>query len=164
MLLWSPSSSPWLLTMMSINMITMTIIIICRVFSSPLQSIITLYYIASSWRILMTAIMVVLCWSIVMSYDINLHIVWPFCHNTIIITIIIIIIIWFSYHRRRLALHYHQSWSMANDRTMDPYRPITIHPSMIDKMNEQSMDDSLESIDHLSIDERTIDTRSKKIW
>ena len=29
-------------------------------------------------------------------------------------------------------------------------------------MNEQSMDDSLESIDHLSIDERTVDTRSKK--
>ena len=131
MLLWSPPSSPWLLTMMSVMMITMIIIIICRVFSSPLQSIITLYYIATSWRILMTAIIVVLWSSSIMSYDINLHIVWSFCqyHNTIII---IIIIIWFSYHHRRLALHYHQSWSMANDRTMDPYRPITIHPSMID--------------------------------
>ena len=67
---------------------------------------------------------------------INLHMVWPFCqycNRIIIISIIIsiIIIIWFSYHRR-LALHYHQSWSMANDRTMDPYRPITTHPSMID--------------------------------
>ena len=31
-------------------------------------------------------------------------------------------------------------------------------------MNEQSMDDDLESIDHLSIDERTIDTRSKIFW
>ena len=28
-------------------------------------------------------------------------------------------------------------------------------------MNEQSMDGDLESIDHLSIDERTIDERSK---
>ena len=132
MLLWSPSSSPWLLTMMSIVMITTIIIIICRVFSSPLQSIITLYHIASSWRLVMTATVVVLCWSIIMSYDINLHIVWPFCqyHNTIII--IIIIIIWFSYHRRRLALHYHQSCSMANYRTVDPYGPITIHPSVID--------------------------------
>ena len=131
MLLWSPSSSPWLLSMMSIMMITMIIIIICRVFSSPLQSIITLYYIASSRRIVMTTIMVILCWPIIMSYDIKLH---PFCqyHNTIIIIIIIIFIIWFSYHRRRLAPHYHQSWSMADDRTMDPYWPTTIHPSMID--------------------------------
>ena len=31
-------------------------------------------------------------------------------------------------------------------------------------MNKQSMDDDLESIDDLSIDERTIDTRSKKFW
>ena len=59
-------------------MITMIIIIICRVFSSPLQSTITLYYIAPSWWIVMTAIMVVLCWPIIMSYDI-LSIVWPFC-------------------------------------------------------------------------------------
>ena len=89
------------------------------------------YFIASSWRIVMTAIMVVLCWPMIMSYDINLHMVWPFYHyhNTIII---IIIIIWFSYHRPHLALRYHQSWSMANDRTMDPYRSITINPSMID--------------------------------
>ena len=42
---------------------------------------------------------------------------------------------------------------MANDRAMDPYKSITINPSM------QSMDDDLESIDHLSIDERTTDTR-----
>ena len=92
------------------------------------------YFIASSWRIVMTAIMVVLCWPIIMSYDINLPMVWTFCqyHNTIIIIIIIIIIIWFSYHRRRLALRYHQSWSMANNRTMDPYRSITINSSMID--------------------------------
>ena len=83
MLLWSPSSSVWLLTMMSIMMTTMIIIIICRVVSSPLQSIITLYYIASSGRIVMTAIMVVSCWPIIMSYDINLHMVWPLCqyHN-----------------------------------------------------------------------------------
>ena len=50
---------------------------------------------------------------------------------------------------------------------MDPYRSITINPSMIHtaiyKMNEQSMDDDLESIDHLSINERTIGTRSKTI-
>ena len=46
--------------------------------------------------------------------------------------LIIIIIIWFSYHPRRLALHYHQSWSMANDPTLDPYRSISINPSMID--------------------------------
>ena len=37
-------------------MISMIIIIICRVSPSTLQSIITLYYIASSWRIVMTAV------------------------------------------------------------------------------------------------------------
>ena len=32
-------------------------------------------------------------------------------------------------------------------------------------MNEQSMDYDLKSIEHLSIDERTIDTKSKKfLW
>ena len=37
-------------------------------------------------------------------------------------------------------------------------RPIDDRHSY--KMTEQSMDDDLESIDHLSIDERTIDARS----
>ena len=56
-----------------------------------------------------------------------------------------------------------------NDQSMDDDLESTIDHLSINeryshKMNEQSVDDDLESIDHLSINERTIGTRSKKFW